>query len=108
MVELVRFNLGDDESIVAEVADTEPGIDRAARGSDHLKTAAASFEQVRTLATAAVHQLKDIAGPDEIELEFGIRLTVAAGAVLARTSVDGHIQARLLWKRPAPEAPSGA
>jgi hypothetical protein len=108
LVELVRFNLGDDGTIVAEVDDSEPGVDRAARGGDRLKTAAASLTQVRTLAVAALRQLKDIESPDEVELEFGIRLTVTAGAVLARSSLDGHIQVRLAWKREAPEPCSAA
>ena len=50
VVQLVRFDLGDDGFIVAEVDDTEPGVDRAARGSDRLRTAAASFEQVRAFS----------------------------------------------------------
>jgi hypothetical protein len=107
MVQLVRFNLGDDGSIVAEIDDTDPGIERASRGSDQLKTAVASFGQVRALAAAAVRQFKDIERLDEIELEFGIRLNVAAGAVLARSSAEGHIQVRLAWQRPEPE-PSSA
>ncbi len=107
MVQLVRFDFGNDGFIVAEVDDTEPGVDRAARGDDRLKAATASFEQVRALAAAAVHQFKDLEHPDEIELEFGIRLNVMAGAVLARTSADGHIQIRLLWRRGAAEPPNG-
>jgi hypothetical protein len=103
LVQLVRFDLGDDGSIVAEVDDTDPGVDRAARGADRIRTAQASLTQVRSLATAALHQLKDIESPDEVELEFGIRLTVTAGAVLASSSVDGHIQVRLTWKRETPE-----
>jgi hypothetical protein len=43
------------------------------------KAAAASFEQVRALATTTVHQLKDVGRPDEIDPESAIRLTVTRG-----------------------------
>jgi hypothetical protein len=102
VVQLVRFDLGDDGTVVAEVDDTEPGVDRAARGADGLKTVAATLAQVRDVAVAAVRQFREVEHPDEIELEFGIRLNVTAGAVLAKSSVDGHIQVRIAWKRPAP------
>jgi hypothetical protein len=98
---LVRFRLDDNEVIVAEVDESGPGVDRAARGADGITTATASLGQIRSVATAAVRQLKDVEYPDEIELEFGIQLTVTAGAVLARTSVDGHIQVRIAWRRGA-------
>lgn len=103
MVQLVRFDLGDDGTVVAEVDDTEPGVDRAARGADGLKTVAATLAQVRDVAVAAVRQFREVEHPDEIELEFGIRLNVTAGAVLAKSSVDGHIQVRIAWKRPMPD-----
>jgi hypothetical protein len=103
VVQLVKFDLGDDGTVVAEVDDTEPGVDRAARGADQLKTAAATLSQVRGVAVAAVQQFRDVEHPDEIEIEFGIRLTVTAGAVLAKSSIDGHIQVRIAWKRPVPD-----
>lgn len=108
MVQLVRFDLGSDGSVVAEIDDTDPGVERASWGGDQLKTVVASLGQVTGLAFAAVRQFKNIEHPDEIELEFGIRLNMEAGAVLARSSAEGHIQVRLAWQRSGPERPSAS
>ena len=43
--------------------------------------------------------------PDECELEFGVKLAGEAGAVIARTSAEGHFTVKLSWARdPTPDA----
>jgi hypothetical protein len=37
-------------------------------------------------------------------VEFGIRLNAAAGAVIARTQAEGHLQVKLTWTSPGPGA----
>jgi hypothetical protein len=122
MPELVTFTLPGAQSFVAEV-DTPAGYDVGydapggpnggyREGSDPVGRWADSsrlgrvFEsrlgQVRDAAAAALEVLRDAGNPDEIKLSLGVKLTQEAGAVLARTALEGNIAVELLWKRPAP------
>ena len=42
--------------------------------------------------------------PDRIELEFGVKLAGAAGAIIAKTAAEGHFTVKLSW---APDAGAG-
>ncbi|MDH6574925.1 CU044_2847 family protein [Kitasatospora sp. MAP5-34] len=35
--------------------------------------------------------------PDEVEIEFGVKLSAEAGALIARTAADAHLTVRLSW-----------
>ncbi|WP_157562897.1 CU044_2847 family protein [Micromonospora chokoriensis] len=35
--------------------------------------------------------------PDQVEVEIGVTLTAEAGAVVARTSAQGHLKVKLIW-----------
>ncbi|MFE2032629.1 CU044_2847 family protein [Streptomyces scopuliridis] len=35
--------------------------------------------------------------PDGVELEFGVKLMAEAGAVIAKTSAEGHMTVKLSW-----------
>lgn len=37
------------------------------------------------------------AGPDEVKVEFGVRLSAAAGAVLTKGEAGGHLKVTLGW-----------
>jgi Trypsin-co-occurring domain 1 len=106
MAELVQFELSDGGMVFAEVAADEPGMRRAGRTADEMWVKAATnldqgLDGVRSAANATLSKLQNLARkPDEIELEFGVRLTAAAGAVIANTSAEGHLQVRLAWTKP--------
>lgn len=105
MTELVRFDVGDGATVVVELKDDEPGIERASRDGDRVLRAAVNLdgalEQVRTLANAALEKLRGLAErPAEIEVEFGLRLNAETGVVIARTQAEGHVQVRLTWHKP--------
>jgi hypothetical protein len=105
MGELLRFELDSGGAVLVEVADDEPGIEQAARVDDLVVKARVSLEnaldQVRAVANAAVARLRDLAEqPQQIQVEFGIRLNAEAGAVIARTQAEGHLQVTLTWTRP--------
>ena len=46
--------------------------------------------------------------PDQVEVEIGVTLTAEAGAVVARTSAQGHLKVKLIWTSPVPALPSPA
>ncbi|NUT93927.1 MAG: hypothetical protein HOY78_18095 [Saccharothrix sp.] len=102
--ELIRFPLAEGGSVLVEV-DEPAGISRAGRPSTRvLQEARATFEQavagVRDAAAAALAQFTSMTrAPDEVELKFGLKLDAEAGAVIARTGVQGQFEVKLRWRR---------
>jgi hypothetical protein len=103
--ELVRFRLDDRESVVVEVDDQYHGATRV-NARDRLAQAERLFEdnlgQIRDATAKVLTTLRDTARPDEIKLAFGIKLTAEAGAVIARSGLEGNIGVEMVWKRAAP------
>lgn len=101
MPDFVRFPLADGGSVVVEV-EVEPGLERASAPSGVLRKATTTFEhalsEVRAAAGAALAQFRDL-GPDEVELKFGVKLDAQAGAVIARTGLQGQFEVKLKWVR---------
>ncbi|MEU0970796.1 CU044_2847 family protein [Streptomyces sp. NPDC005917] len=51
---------------------------------------------VRETARTVVDQLRQ-AGPDEVEVEFGVNLSAQAGAVITKGEAAVHLKVRVLW-----------
>jgi uncharacterized protein YfiM (DUF2279 family) len=103
MTQLVQFDLEDGGSLLVEVDQDEPGVERASRFDDLAIKASASLdsalEGVRSAANVALAKLRGLAeAPNEIEVQFGIRLNAQAGAVISKTEAEGHLQVRVAWK----------
>lgn len=103
MVEFAEFSLEDGGTVLVEV-ETKPGLERAARGDAIFKNVTESFEkalsQVRDAASAAMAQFLAMPRcPDEVELKFGVKLDAQAGAVIARTGLQGQFEVKLKWRR---------
>ncbi|HEY8373647.1 MAG TPA: CU044_2847 family protein [Pseudonocardiaceae bacterium] len=104
MTKLLRFELGDGDSVLVEVDENEPGMTRASRAKEVVEAAASSLGSalagVRKAASEAVRRFRDMdARPDEVQIEFGVRLNAQAGAVIAKSGVDGHLKVKLTWRR---------
>jgi hypothetical protein len=105
--ELVQFTLPDGSSLLVEVDDQEPGIQRASRVDDLIVQAKTSLDgaldQIRAMATLTLTKLQDLPRrPDDLEVEFGVRLNAEAGAVIAKTQAEGHFKVKLAWRKPTP------
>ncbi|GAA3935133.1 CU044_2847 family protein [Actinomadura viridis] len=101
MSELVRWET-DQGSIVVEMDQDDPGFEMVSRVDDVIGQSRTRLEDalksVRGMAESALTALKDVSvTPDTVELEFGVKLNAAAGAVIARTSVEGHMKVKLTW-----------
>ena len=98
--QLLAVPLDDDTFILAEVDEEEPGYSRAST-KDGVHTAAERLQNalstIKPAAQAVAAQLREL-GPDELEIEFGIRLNGKAGAVIASSEAEGHFQVKLVWK----------
>ena len=101
--ELVRFGLDGDGSVLVEVDDSGlPGLQRVGRGQDGIVEAGRRLNDalagVREAAQESVRMLRSLS-PDACELEFGVKFAGEAGAVIAKTSTEGHFVVKLSWAR---------
>jgi hypothetical protein len=100
VTELVRFELAGGGSVIAEM-DGSPGVSRAGR-QGVLETARGTLEgaltDVRDAAAAALDQFRGMAQkPHEVEITFGVKLDAQAGAIIARTGMQGHFEVKVKW-----------
>jgi hypothetical protein len=93
-------------TVLVETDDTVPaqGLGRVSIGGVVAEGATEAFDtvlaQIRPIASSVMREVTN-AGPeaDEIEVEFGIKLTAAAGVALARAAGEGHCKISLKWAR---------
>ncbi|EEP75010.1 hypothetical protein MCAG_05337 [Micromonospora sp. ATCC 39149] len=103
MSEVVEFALDGGGTVLVAVDET-PGIAPASAADDVLRRAGVSFNkaigQARDAASAALTEFRSMVDrPDEVEISFGIQLTAEAGALIARTGVQGQLQVTVRWQR---------
>jgi Trypsin-co-occurring domain 1 len=101
---LVEVPLRSGDVIAVEVDDQDAGIVRAARPGEVIATATSSFEaaleRLQPMAQTLVDKLGNLAErPDEMGIEFGMKLNVDAGLVIARTSGEANFKVTLQWRR---------
>jgi hypothetical protein len=106
MKQLVEFPLEDGSTILIEVDELgyEGSITKASRSGDLIAKASQTLEQalevVRPAACAIHKKLRDLhEQPDEIEVEFGLKLSVEAGAFVAAAGMDANYTITLKWKK---------
>ncbi|WP_251093250.1 CU044_2847 family protein [Streptomyces sp. Caat 7-52] len=112
---LVEFRTEDGALVVVEGVGTRSGARLVSRG-DGPAQAARTFEGaldgVRAAAAAALRVFRDGSlRPDTVEIEFGVRLSAEAGAVIAKGSAEGHLVVKLSWapgQTPGQAAPEPA
>ena len=99
----MRIPLGDGASLLVEgppVAVSDGPV-QAGRAADAIRsipgTLEAALGPVRQATQTVLHQLRE-AGPDEIEVEFGINLAAQAGAVIAKSEANVHLRVKVSWK----------
>ncbi|MFF9581879.1 CU044_2847 family protein [Streptomyces achromogenes] len=110
---LLEFRTEDGALVVVDGVDARSGARLVSRG-DGPAQAARTFEgaldNVRAAAAAALRVFRDGSlRPDSVEIEFGVRLSAEAGAVIAKGSAEGHLVVKLSWSperaEPAPAVP---
>ncbi|WP_405545414.1 hypothetical protein OG478_34390 [Streptomyces phaeochromogenes] len=103
---LVEFKTDDGAVIVVEGVEDESGSRLVARADGMVQAARTfegSLEGVRAAAESALRVFRDGSlKPDTVEIEFGVKLTAEAGALIAKSAVEGHLVVKLSW------SPSGA
>jgi len=106
MPELVEFELEDGSSILIETEDTRsrPTM-RGGSASEAVvkadETFADALRRIGPTSSAIVERFRDLPQrPDEIEVEFGIKVSAEAGAIIARASGEANFRVVLRWKGP--------
>jgi hypothetical protein len=102
MDELLRWET-DDGPIVIEVNSNDPGFSSVSRKPgqeiiDVRERFEGALDKVRNAAVSALRTFRDKSlDPDEVSLEFGVKFNASAGAVIAKTSGEGHLTVKLVW-----------
>ncbi|MFB7273837.1 CU044_2847 family protein [Streptomyces sp. NPDC056244] len=102
MTALMEFTTDSGATVLVEVERDAPGARPVGRGGNSLAQAGRTFDEalqgIRTAAESALAVFRDGAlQPDGVELEFGVKLVAEAGAVIAKTSAEGHMTVKLSW-----------
>ena len=105
MMELAEFTVEDGTAVICEVAGDEVvrGTAPASRRGDALVVETGKrLEQVVEVVRPAVGVLRSAVsdlGPGEVTVEFGVKLSVSAGAVIASGTTDAHFTLSCKWAR---------
>ena len=103
--QLISYVLDDGSEILVEVAvPGGTGMVPATRGGEEVVKTERSFskalDSLRPAAQTVLAKLRALSDPpDEIKVEFGIKLGGKAGAILASSSVEANYKVTLTWKR---------
>ena len=103
MDELVRFTTGERVPRCSSRWMTRRRGSAGRRGRDGevveaVGTFEAALRHVAGATEAALRVFRDgTLRPDTIEVDFGIKLTAEAGAVIAKTAVEGHLNVKVTW-----------
>lgn len=105
MRRLIEFAVPDGGTLLVEVDEPEgTGPRPAGVGDGMIERATMGLDQaiskVRPLAELLLSELRTLTRqPDQVAVEFGIKLNVTAGIVLANTAVEGNCKITLSWKQ---------
>ncbi|MGV9605975.1 CU044_2847 family protein [Streptomyces sp. NPDC003631] len=107
MVEgLARLELEGGGSVLIEASPEAGGPVKAGRVAQTVQnlpvTLEAALGPVTDTARSVLRRLRE-AGPDEVEVEFGVDLAVEAGAVITKTGVGCHLKVKMTWRHEGTE-----
>lgn len=103
---LVEYKLEQGGTVLIEVEETEEERGRVpvARKLEMPEEATKEFEkaldEIRPVVDTIVQKLKDLSSkPDNIGVEFGIKMNTQAGAIIAATGVEANFKITLSWNK---------
>ncbi|MEV2212338.1 CU044_2847 family protein [Streptomyces sp. NPDC050997] len=97
----MEFETADGAVVSVESAEERSGSRLVSRGDGTVqatRTFENALEGVRSAASSALRVFRDGAlRPDGIEIEFGVKLSAEAGAIIAKGTTEGHLVVKLSW-----------
>src|SRR3954449_13342249 len=102
MTELLEFKNEERGSVLVEVAEPSGPVTRGGRATEAIVEAGESLELVFARLGPAmrgiVAELREAADrPDEVELEFGVRLSADCNVIIARAGGEANFRIALRW-----------
>ncbi|MEU7578922.1 CU044_2847 family protein [Streptomyces sp. NPDC041068] len=98
---LVEFTTDDGARVVVADVDEGSGSRLVSRGDEPAlaaRTFEASLDGARAAAESALRVFREGSlRPDSVEIEFGVRMSAEAGAVIVKGQAEGHLVVRLSW-----------
>ncbi|MGH3899334.1 MAG: CU044_2847 family protein [Pseudonocardiaceae bacterium] len=110
MNEFVEVPLPDGLSLVVETVEIRPGTVPAGRLHDLAESATETFDSAMNRLRAAggtiVRRMRDMEQPpDEVTVQFAVKLATQAGVVIANTSAEANLSVTLKWDSISGEPP---
>ncbi len=106
MKRLIEFPLQDGGSLIVEVDEPVPegGVVKVARPGEVAAKARETLEEaldkIKPAAEAIISKLRGLHdAPDEIGVEFGIKLSAEAGAFVASAGVEANYKITVKWTK---------
>lgn len=106
MKRLIEFPLEDGTHIMVETdsieaaESTERGLYVSELAEKAKQTFETSLERIKPTAAAIIAKLRELSDqPEQVAVEFGVKLSAAAGVVLASSSLEANFKVTLTWKR---------
>ena len=102
----LSFTLPDGSSVAVETIDAsgDGGLRRIGRGGEAEQAQSGFAEAVGRIGPAAqvlLDSLKGLNSPEEINLEFGLKFSARAGAIIASADSEAVFKVAIKWKNPA-------
>jgi hypothetical protein len=99
----VEFELEDGQTVVVEAEGEGSGVQRVGRDGEAPTEKAQSrfmnaIARVKPAAEVVLNAFQEMNTPDEIGLEFGIKFSAKAGAILASADSEATFKVSLKWK----------
>jgi len=101
MDELMSVPLAGGGELLVEVSERQPGTARATRVGEVVQGAVMSLTEALEPMRKAAEEARDAlaaARPDELEVEFGVKLSAEGRAFVAKAGLEGHLQVKMVWK----------
>jgi len=109
MSHLIEFKLSDGETVLVEGMDekqTSSGrnlVSRGGQNAEHItqaeKTLQEAMQTARSAAESVLDTFKEMNTPDEIQLQFGVKLAAQAGVIIASANSEVNFQVTLKWNK---------
>lgn len=99
MTEVLRYQVGSG-TVLVEADDNSYGVDHPARNEQGIQDVGRRLEDalasIRPAALAALEAMAELT-PEQLEIEFGVKLAGDAGALIAKGTSDAHFVLRMSW-----------
>jgi hypothetical protein len=99
---VVQFILDDGSQMYVETAEDASSNQRVSKSREGIEEAEKSFSQalahIKPAAEKVLQAFREMNSPDEVRLEFGLKLSGKVGAVFVSTDSEATFKVSLMWK----------